>query len=226
MAKRLFLLVILCLIEVINVPYDLAAMDSFVVGEPEFHAVETVALVEPASAATSEAEAASYGTAIVNRAEIAVRPEVVTATTAVATTAVQNTVSVPQGNYISVAGRNLAIVDVGDTMVDAGNHVNKYGEKFLYGHNSAGVFGGLVNVYEGDVFTVSYGGVVRNYRVAERGIFEKVSDTALRRDGAEYKMRAIANGRGKYDMVLMTCYGTVYGNGDASHRLILFANAI
>ena len=47
-----------------------------------------------------------------------------------------------------------------------------------------------------------------------------------RENGVEYKMRAIANGKGRYDMVVMTCYGTSYGNGDASHRLVLFANRI
>ena len=30
----------------------------------------------------------------------------------------------------------------------------------------------------------------------------------------------------QYDMALMTCYGTSYGNGDASHRLVIFANMI
>ena len=29
-----------------------------------------------------------------------------------------------------------------------------------------------------------------------------------------------------YDYILMTCAGTNYGNGDASHRLILMANEV
>ena len=135
-------------------------------------------------------------------------------------------VYVMPGNSIAVAGKVLEIVDVDDTMVDAGDHVNKYGDKFLYGHNSSAVFGNLASLSVGNVFTVSYNGVSTNYQVQEIVLYEKTSATVLTVDGKDYKMRAVANGRGKYEMVLMTCAGTSYGNGDASHRLVIYANAI
>lgn len=133
-------------------------------------------------------------------------------------------------NNISVAGRTLEIVDVADTTVDAGNHVNKYGDRFLYGHNTANVFGGLTSLGVGSTFSVTYGGATTNYRVTKVVIYEKNASTGrLQIDGAGNYMRPVANAKSdgvQYDLSLMTCYGTSYGNGDASHRWVIFANAI
>lgn len=132
------------------------------------------------------------------------------------------------GNYISVAGRQLSVVDVDDTIVDSGDHVNKYGARFYYGHNTWNVFGGLVNLGVGDSFSIYYGGVLHNYRVAKTMIYEKnVSTGRLQLNGAGNYMRAVSlarDGGVQYDVSLMTCYGTSYGNGDASHRFVVFAN--
>jgi sortase (surface protein transpeptidase) len=133
---------------------------------------------------------------------------------------------VAPANAISIAGRVIPIVDVADTAVDAGDHVNKYGAKFLYGHNTSAVFGNLTSVGVGNVFTVAYGGTSRNYQVQEVQIFEKTSPKQLSASGRDYRMSYIANGMGRYDIVLMTCYGTMLGGGDATHRYVVFANAI
>lgn len=134
------------------------------------------------------------------------------------------------GNYISVNGRNISVVDVANTAVNAGDHVNKYGARFYYGHNTGAVFGGLVNYGVGSSFSIYYGGVLRNYRVAKVMIFEKnVSNGHLELNGSGNYMRSVADARSggvQYDVSLMTCYGTSYGNGDASHRLVLYANEI
>lgn len=193
MAKRLFLLTIISLLEVILAPYALMAADSFEVKEPAFNAVETV--VE-----------------------------------SIASVVVVEPVYVAPANSITIAGRTIEIVQVGSTAVDSGNHVNKYGDRFLYGHNSGAVFGGLVNVGVGSVFAVSDGGVATNYRVMDVIIYEKnMSNGLLQINGAGNYMKPVANARGngvQYDLSVMTCYGTMYGGGDASHRLVIFANAI
>lgn len=132
-------------------------------------------------------------------------------------------------NRIDIAGRSLEIVDVSDTAVNSGNHVNKFSSKFLYGHNTANVFGGLYNMSVGNTFSVTDDGVTKNYQVKAIAIYEKVNDYTLRLEGKDIKMNIVAKARyngTNYDLSLMTCYGTSYGNGDASHRLVLFANAI
>ncbi|MBQ3320628.1 hypothetical protein IJG71_00625 [Candidatus Saccharibacteria bacterium] len=139
-------------------------------------------------------------------------------------------VYVAPADSITIAGRTLRIVDVSDTAVDSGDHVNKYGSNFLYGHNSSAVFGNLVNMGVGSTFSITYGGVTTNYQVSKVTIFEKdVASGKLQLDGSGNYMRAVSNGKSdgvKHDFAIMTCYGTSYGNGDASHRLVLFADEI
>lgn len=208
MGKRLFLLLFSAFIGIIASPEILMASDSFdVQGLDNGRIVETVPIVEEPVEEQN--------------------PVVYTAPTYVAPAPVY---VAPMPNAISVTGKTLEIVDVADTAVDSGNHVNKYGERFLYGHNSAGVFGGLVNLGAGSVFSVTYGGATTNYQVAKIVVFEKNVETGtLQLNGAGSYMRSVADAKSEgvqYGLSLMTCYGTSYGNGDASHRLVIFANAI
>lgn len=96
--------------------------------------------------------------------------------------------------------------------------------KMIYGHNSWNLLGNLSGRYVGEVFTVTEGGVARQYRVAMVQIYQKTADGFL--NGDKRLMGNIANTALGYDVALLTCAGTSYGNGDASHRLVVFANAI
>ncbi len=131
---------------------------------------------------------------------------------------------------ITIAGRVLDIVDVDSTLVDSGDHVNHYDQKFYYGHNSSAVFGGIVNLDAGDTFSITRGGVTTNYRVATTVIYEKnTSNGLLQLNGEGDYMWYVAKariGKTKYDVSLMTCYGRSLGGGDATHRFVIFANAI
>ena len=131
-------------------------------------------------------------------------------------------------NYIIIAGRSLNIVPVSQTEINAGDHVNKYGEKLLYGHNSSTVFGNLKNLGIGSTFTITENGTTTTYKIAKTITFEK-NNGLLQLNGDGSYMKSVANARSNgvnYDLALMTCAGTSYGNGDASHRLVLFANKI
>ena len=219
MARSLFLLIMASIIGVICNPIILAATDDFALsGIDNTGVVETVPLPEPEPEIEPEPTKASVAPAKAPSAGVA------------AAGAPVATVAVAPVNNIQVAGRTIQIVDVADTVVDSGNHVNKYGSRFLYGHNSAGVFGGLAGVGVGGGFSVTYGGVTTNYQVANVVIFEKNAESGLLQlNGFGDYMYAVSSAvfdGVQYDMALMTCYGTSYGNGDASHRLVIFANMI
>ena len=225
MAKRLFLLIISSFFGIINAPDILMASDSFVPsGISNVGITETVAIVEePEFEEIEEDKAEEEYVEPAYVAPVYVEPEYVAPEYV-------EPVYVAPSNSISIAGRTLEIVDVADTTVNSGDHVNKYGDRFLYGHNTAGVFGGLVNLGTGSTFSVTYGGVTKNYVVAKIVIFEKnVGNGKLQLSGEGSYMRSVANAKSdgiQYDLSLMTCYGTSYGNGDASHRWVIFANAI
>ena len=141
-------------------------------------------------------------------------------------------------NRITVGGRTIEIIDSSDTRNDAGRYVARYNEHFLYGHNTSAVFDVLYGVRIGEVFTVVYNGYTTTYQVRDVVIYRKTGDTTLQVDdvnsginGEDVPMKYVAKGQEKYmgvqyDIALMTCYGTSYGNGDASHRLVIFADAI
>ena len=132
----------------------------------------------------------------------------------------------PAANRLNIAGRSLTVEYSPNTGVDAGRVVKFYNNKFLYGHNSAGVFGFLPSVGVGTVFSLTYNGVTTNYRVMEKVEYAKSSPTTLNLNGRDYSMAYIAKGMNKYSLTLMTCSGRSLGGGDATHRLVLYANAI
>lgn len=217
MAKRLFLLLFSSFIGIFGGPEILMASDDFALsGLNNNGIVETVPIVEDAVQEEEPIdETSAYETSVYEVPAYA---------------PVYEPVYVAPSNTISIAGRTLDVVDVADTTVDAGSHVNKYGDRFFYGHNSAGVFGGLVNVGVGNVFSVIYGGITTTYRVAKVVIYEKnQSSGRLQLNGSGNYMRQVANAKSEgiqYSISLMTCYGESLGGGDATHRLVIFANAI
>ncbi|MDO5451881.1 MAG: hypothetical protein Q4F56_02225 [Candidatus Saccharibacteria bacterium] len=97
-------------------------------------------------------------------------------------------------------------------------------EKLVYGHNSNNLLGSLAYRYAGETFTITEGGVTRNYRVAAVVTYAKTADGYL--NGDPMLMGDIMRTAMGYDVALMTCAGTGYGNGDASHRLVVYADAI
>jgi hypothetical protein len=146
-------------------------------------------------------------------------------------TSVATTPAAPaKWDHISLAGHNITVEATASTAVDAGNVVKVYKDRFFYGHNSGTVFGFLPSVGVGTTFTVERGGVTRTYRISNKIQYAKSSATTLNYNGKDISMGHVALGYDvnevKHSIVLMTCSGTSYGNGDASHRTVLFADAI
>lgn len=127
------------------------------------------------------------------------------------------TISAVQSNSITLAGRTLPIFISYDTQTDSGSSVGLYNGRLLYGHNYAGVFGVLPSLTEGTPISVTLNGQTSTYTIARKFTVEKSI--------VQNYMIAIANARFEgvqYSYALMTCAGTSYGNGDASHRTIVF----
>lgn len=137
---------------------------------------------------------------------------------------------------IRIAGKNLNITTVDSTAADSGNHVNRFKKgnfdgRFLYGHNSAAVFGGLKNLGVGNTFSVTLDGVENTYKIAKIVIFNKnvaKGTIELPGDSTNY-MTPVAKATfmgEKFDLSIMTCHGKSLGGGDATERLVVFANRI
>ncbi len=90
--------------------------------------------------------------------------------------------------------------------------------KLIYAHNTSGLLRGLYELYAGDTFSIN--GVT--YNVSERVVYEKTDAYSL--NGSRAVMKNLKNSAYGHDFALMTCYGTSLGNGDATHRLVIFAD--
>lgn len=226
MAKRLFLLILISFVSIFIAPEFLMASDTVeLTALNDAKIVETIPIVE----VEPEPEPEPVSSPVVEPVN---KP-------AAATVAAPAYVAPVMENYITVGGKTIEIFDSGDTAIDAGKHVARYNNgSFLYGHNSSEVFRALYWVNRGEIFSVTYGGVTTNYRVEDRIVYRKtdaynlkVDDDSSYINGHDVPMKYVASGydeRGgkKYSVALMTCYGESYGDGDASHRLVIFANAI
>ncbi len=130
-------------------------------------------------------------------------------------------------NYISILGRRIEVVDTETTNVTPVSKIGRYigygyPGKFYFGHNTSYLFGGLANMSVGDNFSITIAGYKHNYRVMHIEVVEKISimnGEMIDIAGARWKGR-------NYSVSLMTCAGQSYGNGDASHRTLVFANEI
>lgn len=212
--KRLFLLLIFSLIGAIANPSILIANQVGGINSPEFNAVETI--IEPEVVETPNTE-------IVETRAAYVAP-----------------VTVVPANNITIAGRSIPLIQTGSTEVVYDNAASRYSEKFIYGHNTGNVFGLLYGVWAGQTFSVTMDGVTKNYIISDIVIYEKNQNNRLLQiNGHGNYMNSVAAAIKKtinettsqvdltyYNLAIMTCYGTMLGDGDATHRLVVFAYEI
>lgn len=201
MAKRLFLLLLSSLAGVCVTPGFLMATDEVVVsGLDNNGIVETIELPEPEPAPQPIATLAAKPAAKAPSAGMVSSP----------VPAVRNyNVSIVTGEIV---GGSLSYNDIYRT------------GKLIYAHNTAGLLGNLPTLAIGEVFTITEGGVTRSYRVAATELFEKASNGYLSGSRAvTYQVEIEARG---HSLALMTCAGTPLGGGDATHRYVVFADAV
>ena len=214
MIKRILIILFSSFLGIIGNPEFLTASDSvFLSGLNEEKIVETVALPEPETTEmSSEAEVAYEDTYYEPAYYDYYEEEYYEEPVYEPYTANYNvTYHVGSKDEFNAIAYSLSYYDI-----------YKY-KNMLYGHNSWNLLGNLTERYIGEIITITDGGVTRSYRVSDIAVYEKTADGNLEWDSK--LMGRIANGMG-HSISLFTCYGTSYGNGDASHRYVVFADAI
>lgn len=203
MAKRLFLLLIICFIEVILTPSFLMA-DNLLAKSPG----NTAVLTAPPEIVKDE-NVVKRPSNIVKNTSVATASRTVAPVAQAAPVKVNYTVSYYIGTVeeFNAVANNLSY-----------NGLYKF-KKMIYGHNSSNLLKNLANRYVGEVITITDGGVAKDYIVTSMQKYRKTSDTDL--DGDPTLMSRIATSALGNDIALFTCVGA----GD-THRLVVFANAV
>ena len=204
MAKRLFLLLFSAFLGIFIAPDFLIATDIVPLNQPEFNAVETIE--KKPQPITEPAPVTTYTATKVNSAPVA--------TPAYTPPPVNYTVSYYIGSIEQYTNTALNL---------SYNGLYKF-RKMIYGHNTYNLLGNLGSRSVGETITITEGGVASKYRIAGIQVYRKTADGYL--EGNSRLMNDIANTAMGHDVALLTCHGTNYGNGDASHRLVVFANRI
>ena len=209
MAKSLFLLFISSLIAIMS-PVALTATDEVVLaGVSDARAVETVPLpepeAEPAASAAASAVAGAPAAGVAYSAGTYTAPVVMT----------------PNYTVTNYVGSKQEYVNTYANL--SYSAIYKY-NKLIYGHNSYNLLGSLGSRYVGEIINITEGGVARSYRVAAVVVYDKTADGNL--NGDPRLMGQIANTAMGHTVAMMTCAGVNYGNGDASQRLVVYADAV
>jgi hypothetical protein len=135
----------------------------------------------------------------------------------------------------STAYHNYNVTKSYDTVIKSPSYQDIYrSNKLVYGHNSSNLLGSAKALGVDSTFTLTENGITATYKVADVAIFQKLDDYTLGYctsgyndcTGSTYYMSTFQNATfmGKtYSVALFTCDGTSLGNGDATHRRVVFA---
>ena len=200
MVKKVCLLFIACLATILMSPSILTATDHVAMtGVNDAKAVETVPLPEP-------------------------EPEPVVAVTKAPAAGLAKAPAAPViQNYTVTTYIGSVDAYVASYANLSYSAIYKY-HKMIYGHNTASLLGSLANRYVGETITITEGGVARNYRVSAKVYYNKTADGYL--NGDPYLMNNIADTAMGHSVALLTCAGQMLGGGDATQRLVIYADAI
>lgn len=216
MMKRLFLLLIFSLIGVIVNPSILAANKIEKINSPVLNDPETI--IE----------------------EKIIEAQITNEIESLASKKQPETSTYIAPNNITIMEKTVPLIQTGSTEIVYDYAASRYGEKFIYGHNSAAVFGVLYSAGVGQSFSTTMNGITKNYMISDIVVYEKnQSNYLLQLNGRGNYMNSVAAAIKKsinestsqvtlsyYDLSIMTCYGIMLGGGDATHRLVIFANEI
>lgn len=135
------------------------------------------------------------------------------------------------------SGHNYTVTRTTGSVVKTPTYSDIYRTgSLVYAHNSSNLFGGLKTLGVGATFTLTENGVTTTYRVSGIEYYKKIAvsngeDLAKCVGGTTDNcsgrwMTSLVKNALYHNVALMTCAGTSYGNGDASHRLVIFADRV
>lgn len=220
MAKRLFLLFLLCLTGIFANPHILMASDHFLAKAPAFDT--PLAATESADTAKSDAtpvDTASATPVTASSSPVASSSTSVSTATSSSTTLASTSIT-PSYHVTTVIG---SLSEFSSTYASLSYSDIYRFHKLVYGHNTANLFGSLASLTPGQTFTLNENSAITTYQVANTAYYTK---TANGLDGNPDLMRQLIFTAQGHSVALLTCAGTSDGHGDASHRLVIFADAI
>ncbi|MBR3121969.1 hypothetical protein IKF28_00795 [Candidatus Saccharibacteria bacterium] len=237
MAKSLFLMILAGIIGILNPGSFLTATDSVPVADLSDNYSSSIALdnveIDDNSAKTNdEKEAEAQTTAYkveVAKSEVKSNP-VVNSTSksdqkTVSNTSNKTTVKKTTVQPVTPSVQNYTVTRYIGSVEEytrtfdklSYNDIYKF-RKMIYGHNTSNLLGNLKSRYVGEIIKVTEGGSSKKYRVASVTTYSKADVAKL--------MNKIANSAMGHDVAFLTCAGTPVGQGDATHRLVVLADAI
>ena len=187
---------------------------------------KTTEIVSDYQATPTHSDSTTTTENTVNTTNTATTTTVNDANTTTATTAPANVATI-QYDHININGHIVPIFYSSDTMIDAGGQAGLFNYKgnyrLIYGHNTPQVFGILSSLPIGTTFTITIGGNTTTYRITNSATYDKATVQSYMKRISKYGQ--LPDGS-VHSFVLMTCAGTSYGNGDASHRTLVGVDAI
>ena len=171
---------------------------------------------------------------------ITTNPQITAARTVSAATRSATTCNGYYG-YITIGGRNICLASTDTTNGSLSyNHAYIFNgaissNQFIFGHNSSNIFGNLASLPNGTIFSVTLSGQTTTYRISFK---ETVCDyTNGQQHGARYDCanypepvlnmnHAVMPYLRGANLAIMTCAGAPLGQGDATHRLVVYANKV
>lgn len=214
MAKKVFLLIWACVLSVLTNPAVLTASDDFVAKMPDFGHTEVLVAAAEVPETAEAAEAPSIGLAGLGTTDYLGGN--------IGKAADLHSTAPTHVNYqvTSVVGSASEFIRIHQNL--SYSDIYRY-RKLVYGHNSANLLGNLSSLTGGQIFTLTEGGATTNYQVLNIVYYQNQAN-GLNNDPA--LMTQIANTALGYDVALMTCAGTPLEGGNATQRLVVFANAV
>lgn len=219
MTKQLFLAFLFSLTSIALSPAYLAASDSesFVAHQPDFDSFERYLSQKIATSSQNPTPVVATEQNWAATITEPILPRLASAPVVAAPAAGQQTITYTITKSIS------SITEYNNIGVNPSYSDIYRFNRLIFAHNSANLLGSLASLTPGQTINIAENGQGRAFRVAA---VEQVENTPDGLAGDREYINKLAFRAKGHSYALLTCAGTMYGNGNASHRLIVYVDAV